>query len=300
MLTLIGIIGICAYIFRKKLGIESFFDFHKLGIGTDPELLRMCVKYNIDYTDNVGHDTKSGTIESLHNITRMFLPSGITKEKYLKYLTTKEGQKLLEEARKDNSEAFESRIAKISKYIDDPKETYKLCFHDESGECDHYGPNMTQYQDDADDRSSFAARNQRKFQIKRRDLYLKNKSYDNTIEDEIKEDFLKAWGGNTEYANKLYEIEKIEFEIYINGIISEFGKEKVLDVINFKPWVDLDKKTLLRIKGKPENIVDKVSRGKQREEFFYGGYKNRLGNTSYTFRIVLINGIVDGWNDIEK
>jgi hypothetical protein len=54
------------------------------------------------------------------------------------------------------------------------------------------------------------------------------------------------------------------------------------------------------IKGKPDHKIEKVSRGKKREELFYGGYKNRLGKFSYTFRVVIIDGKVDGWNDIKN
>ena len=56
----------------------------------------------------------------------------------------------------------------------------------------------------------------------------------------------------------------------------------------------------VEVKGKPDHKIEKVSRGKKREELFYGGYKNRLGKFSYTFRVVLIDGKVDGWNDIKN
>ena len=56
----------------------------------------------------------------------------------------------------------------------------------------------------------------------------------------------------------------------------------------------------VEVKGKPDHKIEKVSRGKKREEYFYGRYKNRLGKYSYKFRVVLINGKVDGWNDIKN
>ena len=56
----------------------------------------------------------------------------------------------------------------------------------------------------------------------------------------------------------------------------------------------------VEVKGKPDHKIEKVSRGKKREELFYGGYKNRLGKFSYTFRVVIIDGKVDGWNDIKN
>ena len=53
-------------------------------------------------------------------------------------------------------------------------------------------------------------------------------------------------------------------------------------------------------KGKPKEVIEKVSRGKKREEYFYGEYKNRQGNKAYKLRVVLINGKVDGWNNIKN
>ncbi len=41
-------------------------------------------------------------------------------------------------------------------------------------------------------------------------------------------------------------------------------------------------------------------KGKIREEYFYDEYRNRQGNKSYKFRVVLIDGKVDGWNDIKN
>jgi hypothetical protein len=65
-------------------------------------------------------------------------------------------------------------------------------------------------------------------------------------------------------------------------------------------WVGMSKTLLINIMGDPENVIKKVSRGKKREEFFYGKYKNRLGNNSYKLRVVLINDVVESYNDIKK
>lgn len=76
------------------------------------------------------------------------------------------------------------------------------------------------------------------------------------------------------------------------------------------PWASLIQKSKLKegmtkqmviaSKGRPSHKIEKVSRGKVREEYFYGAYKNRQKNTSYKFRVVLIDGKVTGWNDIKN
>jgi len=84
----------------------------------------------------------------------------------------------------------------------------------------------------------------------------------------------------------------------LTRLIEKYGSET--GELIHKGKVDLGMTTEMVIdsKGKPKEVIEKVSRGKKREEFFYDGYKNLQGNMSYKFRVVLINGKVDGWNDI--
>jgi hypothetical protein len=78
---------------------------------------------------------------------------------------------------------------------------------------------------------------------------------------------------------------------------TNYNKLKTIKNLKTILKVGISKKDL---KGKPDHKIEKVSRGKKREELFYGGYKNRLGKFSYTFRVVIIDGKVDGWNDIKN
>ena len=84
----------------------------------------------------------------------------------------------------------------------------------------------------------------------------------------------------------------------LTQLIEKYGSET--GELIHKGKVDLGMTTEMVIdsKGKPKDVIEKVSRGKKREEFFYDGYKNLQGNMSYKFRVVLIDGKVDGWNDI--
>ena len=92
---------------------------------------------------------------------------------------------------------------------------------------------------------------------------------------------------------------KKKSEQRLKQLIEKYGSEK--GELIHKGKVDLGMTTEMVIdsKGKPKEVIEKVSSGKKREEYFYGRYKNRLGKYSYKFRVVLINGKVDGWNDIK-
>jgi hypothetical protein len=81
-------------------------------------------------------------------------------------------------------------------------------------------------------------------------------------------------------------------------LTQRFGVTDGKKVFEGKIWEGMSSQMLISSKGNPDHKIEKVSRGKKREEFFYDGYKNLQGNMSYKFRVVLINGKVDGWNDI--
>ena len=81
-------------------------------------------------------------------------------------------------------------------------------------------------------------------------------------------------------------------------LTQRFGVTDGKKVFEGKIWEGMSSQMLISSKGNPDHKIEKVSRGKKREEYFYDGYKNRQGNMSYKFRVVLIDGKVDGWNDI--
>ena len=106
--------------------------------------------------------------------------------------------------------------------------------------------------------------------------------------------FIAMFEDNSPYVSIRFD----GFDDFLRGL-EKFGYEKWWKYQTRK-FLGYTKDELITISGEPDHKIEKVSRGKKREEFYYGRYRNRLGNDSYTFRIVLIDGKVDGWNDIEK
>ena len=87
-------------------------------------------------------------------------------------------------------------------------------------------------------------------------------------------------------------------QIRLKQLTEKHGSKTGYFIHKGKVDLGMTKKMVIESKGKPDHKIEKVSRGKKREEYFYDGYKNRQGNMSYKFRVVLIDGKVDGWNDI--
>ena len=83
-----------------------------------------------------------------------------------------------------------------------------------------------------------------------------------------------------------------------NRLTKKYGKTIASKIEREELWVGMSKEMLSEVKGTPDHKIEKVSRGKKREEYFYGQFKNRLKNWSYKFRVVIIEDKVDGWNDI--
>jgi hypothetical protein len=69
-------------------------------------------------------------------------------------------------------------------------------------------------------------------------------------------------------------------------------------IVDKELWIGMSKEMLLDVKGSPDHKTERVTSNKKKEEFFYGEYKNLRGNDSYKFRVVLINDVVESWNDI--
>ena len=78
----------------------------------------------------------------------------------------------------------------------------------------------------------------------------------------------------------------------------KYGEEIGERILNEEIWIGMTSEMLVDSRFEPDHKIEKVSKSKKREEYFYGSYKNRLGKYSYKFRVVIIDGKVDGWNDI--
>lgn len=117
------------------------------------------------------------------------------------------------------------------------------------------------------------------------------------IPDSIYEGVFKSQtvsGENRPYVN----IKNSNFKFYLQGL-KELGYEKWWKY-QTDEYIGYTKDELILLKGNPDHKIVKVSRGKKREEYFYDEYRNRQGNKSYKFRVVLIDGKVNGWNDIKN
>ena len=80
----------------------------------------------------------------------------------------------------------------------------------------------------------------------------------------------------------------------------KYGDKIGEKIFNQDIWIGMTSEMVVDSRFEPDHKIEKVSRGKKREEYFYDEYKNRQGNKSYKFRVVLIDGKVDGWNDIKN
>jgi len=97
---------------------------------------------------------------------------------------------------------------------------------------------------------------------------------------------------------ELWEIQKKKKLKKDKEVAKTHGKTIGKKIMKGELWLGMSNKELLSMRGKPQDVIKKMSRGKRREEWFYGAYKNRQKNTSYKFRVVLINGKVDEWKKI--
>ena len=81
----------------------------------------------------------------------------------------------------------------------------------------------------------------------------------------------------------------------LKKLVEKFGKELGTRISKDKLWIGMSEEILKEMKGNPKEKNESVSRQKIRKEYFYDGYKNRLGNMTYRLKVVLIDGIVDKW-----
>ena len=89
-----------------------------------------------------------------------------------------------------------------------------------------------------------------------------------------------------------------EGDAYLKELQDKYGEEMGLKIKNSELSVGMTKEMVIEMKFEPDHKTQRVSRGKVKEEWFYNRYKNRLGKYSYRFRVVIVNGLVEGWNDI--
>jgi hypothetical protein len=121
-----------------------------------------------------------------------------------------------------------------------------------------------------------------------------NDEMDRLDNEEMEKNFQETGVRET---NRKREIREQEDD-YLNELQKRFGDEIGLKIKNEELSVGMTKEMVIEMKLEPDHTTQSVSRGKVREEWFYDRYKNRLGNYNYKFRIVIVDGLVEGWNDI--
>lgn len=138
----------------------------------------------------------------------------------------------------------------------------------------------------------------KKYMLKRLDNTILGEHHNKTIKrienyerEKNKKEIGRAW---TDSERSNHEYKKKEK----NRLTKKYGKTIASKIEREELWVGMSKEMLSEVKGTPDHKIEKVSRGKKREEYFYGQFKNRLKNWSYKFRVVIIEDKVDGWNDI--
>ena len=102
---------------------------------------------------------------------------------------------------------------------------------------------------------------------------------------------------NENNRKKIEQKRNIERKKYLT---EKYGNDNGEKLHKGELWVGMTYEMLNEVKGEPGKKTETISRNKKREELFFDGYKNRQGNKSYKFRVVLIDGKVDGWNDIKN
>jgi hypothetical protein len=121
-----------------------------------------------------------------------------------------------------------------------------------------------------------------------------NDEMDRLDNEEMEKNFQETGVRET---NKEREIRE-HGDVYLNELQKRFGDEIGLKIKNGELSVGMTKEMVIEMKEEPVHTTQSVSRGKVREEWFYRMYKNRLGKYNYKFRIVIVDGLVEGWNDI--
>ena len=142
-----------------------------------------------------------------------------------------------------------------------------------------------------------------KFVDKTRDYYVKNRLRYTNYEADLSPKQKK----HNEAMDRLDKEEKENRErqfreaeqAYLKELQMKFGVEMALKIKKNELCVGMTKEMVIEMKMEPLHIKRSVSRGKVREEWFYDGYMNRLGNYSYRIRIVIVEGLVQGWKDLQ-
>lgn len=106
-----------------------------------------------------------------------------------------------------------------------------------------------------------------------------------------------------------FEEDEIEEWYYTNSLLpylgfdfkTSFKDNKVTDIPELEDgiWIDMTKEILEKACGQPADIKKNVGRDLVKEKWYYGERETRQGTTVFKREVRLVNGIVDGWSELE-
>lgn len=96
-------------------------------------------------------------------------------------------------------------------------------------------------------------------------------------------------------ANKAKNLAK---ENLIKEIAKQFDNNVAEKVSKGIIWNGMPDFLLIAAMGKANEIRESFLRGTTTEKWYFGGYRNRLGNVKYNLEVIVENNKVIGWKDL--
>ena len=84
-----------------------------------------------------------------------------------------------------------------------------------------------------------------------------------------------------------------------NNLVSRFGEDAALKILDERIWIDMTKDMLIESWGNPEDETVNVFKNKTKEKYFYNGRTTRQGTTVYQCEVKLEDDVVVGYKENE-
>lgn len=88
-------------------------------------------------------------------------------------------------------------------------------------------------------------------------------------------------------------------ELMLTGITNAYGQDAADKVNGGKIWIGMPVLLLPLAAGKALDIKENLYKDSRTEKWYYGGHINRLGNTKYKLEVIVEDGTVAGWRDLQ-
>ncbi len=87
-------------------------------------------------------------------------------------------------------------------------------------------------------------------------------------------------------------------KLFLN--IAEFyGEARAAQVANGTLWPEMPSHLVIVARGEAEDVKTSFFKGKNTERWYYGGFVNRLGTQKYRLELIVENGVLVGWKDLD-